>query len=140
MKRRRLTLADKVKILSRQASCGICGGVFRVGDRIEYDHIVALGIGGSDDILNMHAVHEQPCHANKTHGPSTKSHGRGTDTTEAARVKRISRGTEEFRSRLLAKGTDSYVKPKGKIQSRGFSKKKDGQVSKERVSNKRAYR
>lgn len=131
MKRRHITLSDKVAILTRQARCGICGGIFLDFDKIQYDHIVALGIGGADDVSNLHAVHEQPCHANKTHGPSTKSHGRGTDTTEAARVKRISKDVEAFRSRLLAKGTDEYVRPTGKIRNAGFRKRGKDEKSKE---------
>ncbi|MCX0385635.1 HNH endonuclease [Clostridium perfringens] len=61
IKSRNLTLSpNKIKDLIKEQNyiCPICEGHLFIGDITNNDHIVALAIGGNDDIDNIQVVHE----------------------------------------------------------------------------------
>jgi len=66
--------------------CWRCGLPFEDGEKIEYDHKVALCRGGSDEDENIGPMHVL-CHKLKTNG--TKALRLGADKFEAAKTKRI---------------------------------------------------
>lgn len=56
----------KDRIRERQGNCcALTGKEFRPGDRIEYDHVVPLWLGGSNTEGNLQAVLHEP-HKRKT--------------------------------------------------------------------------
>lgn len=113
MTRKRLTKAQKAAILDRQHhTCPACEKPLT--GAVEYDHVIALALGGADDPEQINAVHAH-CHKLKTK----------QDVSNIARAKRRERFMKEGRHR----------KRKGRpMQSRGFSKtfkrKLDGRVVK----------
>lgn len=65
MKRKRISVADKVAIFIRHKECcHICGGSV-VGKAWEVEHIIPLALGGADDESNWAPAHKA-CHAPKT--------------------------------------------------------------------------
>jgi 5-methylcytosine-specific restriction endonuclease McrA len=67
MKRRHLTKSDKAAILAKsEGRCACCGGEFTKDDPVEFDHIIALELGGEDTNENTRAIHEKACHRPKT--------------------------------------------------------------------------
>lgn len=65
-KRKRLTKAEKGKILKRQKDCcNICKAKFGPRSVIQWDHKKALALGGSDTPRNIQALCPN-CHAKKT--------------------------------------------------------------------------
>lgn len=119
-KRRKLSLSDKVAILTRQALCGLCGKPLGAGP-VDWHHPNALAVSGDDSVENRMACHEV-CHDDVTLGPATKTSSRDSQVGTIAHVKRAGKKEAAFRSRVLAKGTGAAAveKPKRKIQSRGF--------------------
>ena len=125
MSRKRLTLADKVVILARQAICPLCKNPLgEFGRPIEYDHGWALSRGGRDEAVNIRAVHKD-CHAVKTRGSGATT--RGSDIGEAAKTKRLAKKEAVHRT-VLEFGDEryplSFAKPKRRIPSRPFQKAK----------------
>ncbi|MDE2096530.1 MAG: hypothetical protein KGL39_04730 [Patescibacteria group bacterium] len=92
--------------------CPICGEPILPGQTIQFDHGAAVGRGGTNEVRDIRPVHyDQPpfdCHQRKTWGGSAKATTLGTDTHEAAKLKRIL--------------GETCTRPKKKIQSRGFGK------------------
>jgi hypothetical protein len=129
-KRRKLTKGQREDILVRQRwLCEICRQPIARSDKIEWDHVQPLALGGTDELANICAVHS-PCHKLKTHGAkrdryelSHADHRLGSDFFRIAKVKRI--------KRKLAK---DWRPNRRKIKSRGFDKtlrrKMDGTVEK----------
>lgn len=120
--RRRLTLADKVAILTRQAVCPMCGEP--LGDRpTEWEHEIALSRGGADTNENMRAVHKQPCHKQKTFGNGATT--RGSDIGEPAHERHVTATNIAFQARLLTKAAGDTPAPvrKSRIPSRPFPKR-----------------
>lgn len=120
VKRRKLSLSDKVAILTRQALCGLCGKPLGTGP-IEWHHQTALAISGDDDNANIVGCHKD-CHSELTFGPATKTSNRDSQVGMIAHVKRAGKKEAAFRARLLTKGSDDTPaeKPRREIQSRGF--------------------
>lgn len=120
VKRRKLSLSDKVAILLRQAICPLCLQPLGSGP-IRWDHPNALWVSGDDSNENRWATH-LACDKVKTYGAPTKTSSRDSDIGTIAHVKRAGKKEAAFRSRVLAKGTGAAAveKPKRKIQSRGF--------------------
>lgn len=100
--RRRLSVTDKLLIMVRQSICPLCGDRLGSLSNVDFDHEQALALGGADTNENIRAVHRQ-CHRVKTSG--TKATTAGSDVQVIAKGKRLSRDTEEFRRRILAKDT-----------------------------------
>lgn len=72
------------------ANCALCGKPMTGSVAIEFDHVIALGIGGDDDPDNIVAVHK-PCHRKKT----------DTDITRIAKCKRQAGKTGQRARRML---------------------------------------
>ena len=82
--RKTITLATKVAVLQSQALCPKCGQ--RLGDDIEWNHVLEHALEGSDGPENIEAVHRD-CHAEITNGkPATTA---GSSKANVAKVKRI---------------------------------------------------
>lgn len=70
--RRRWSAAVKRSILERQDYiCALCSKPLTGAVAVEYDHEIALGIGGADDPDNIVATHAH-CHKAKTAGDKKK--------------------------------------------------------------------
>ena len=98
MKRKHLTTLQRAKLfLQHDGKCHLCGNkIDGVHEAWEVEHVIALVIGGADDVSNMAPAHKV-CHRRKT----------DADVTAGAKVKRIQA------RHIGAKG-------EGKIKSRGF--------------------
>lgn len=85
-KRKSMHAARKARILeAHDGKCYRCGEAFDDGEKIEYDHKLALARGGTDDDENLGPCHVH-CHALKTFGGNSKL---GADIFEIAKTKRI---------------------------------------------------
>lgn len=100
MHRKRLSLAEKLQIMARQARCPICQEKLGPLQDVEFDHEHALALGGADAIDNIRAVHKA-CHGLKTVGPPATS--AGSDVHLIAKEKRLTLAQVEFRRRMLMK-------------------------------------
>lgn len=116
--RRRLSVTDKLSIMVRQSACPLCGERLGSLDGVDFDHFQALALGGEDTNENMRAVHRQ-CHRVKTSG--TRATTAGSDVQVIAKGKRLSRDTEEFRRRILAKGCGEEPKTRSRWPRRKFN-------------------
>lgn len=112
--RKAITLATKVAVLLSQARCARCGEV--LGNDVEWNHVLAHALGGSDGPENIEAVHKA-CHAVISDG--TKATTAGSTKQIVAKSKRI------LRKRAEAAG-ESKRKARAKIPSRGFPKPPEG--------------
>jgi hypothetical protein len=108
--RRRLTLTEKLEIMTRQARCPVCGEKLGRLEDLQFDHEIALGRDGEDTIENLRAIHTEPCHREKTSGGRATT--RGSDIQEIARDRRLGEKEQEFRTRLLAKSGRGEPPPK----------------------------
>ena len=111
--RKPLTPTQRLKLFeAHKGLCGLCGAAIRAGESWIDEHIIPLGLGGSNDLTNRAPVHVA-CAANKTHG-------KNGDAAKIAKAKRV-------KMRHLG-----ISKSKVKIQSRGFSKapREEKQVTK----------
>lgn len=109
--RRRLSVTDKLAVMVRQSVCPLCGERLGALDDVDFDHFQALALGGADTTENLRAVHRQ-CHRTKTSG--TKATTAGSDVQMIAKGKRLAREAEEFRRRILAKGSGSEPEKRSK--------------------------
>lgn len=122
--RRSVSLTTKLAVMVRQAVCPKCGERLGALKDVEFDHSTPLAIGGADDESNLVALHVE-CHAVKTTGtPATTA---GSDIHLIAKGKRLTKDQEETRRRLLAKSgqAEASERPKGKIPSRPFPKRRE---------------
>lgn len=104
--RRKLTTLDKLKIMVRQAVCPSCGERLGVLTDCEFDHEHQLAMGGSDTLENLFAKHVD-CHKVKTK----------KDAKARAKTRRLTKDTEEFKRRLLAKD-EGEQRPQSKWPTR----------------------
>jgi 5-methylcytosine-specific restriction enzyme A len=115
--RRAMTPARKARIWSAwDGKCWFCRmPVAQDGPSVEYDHIPALWMKGSDADDDIGPIHADPCHRLKT----------AADAAKRAKVKRIWKKSDPDR-----------IKSGRRIQSAGFrkdlSRKMDGTVEKRR--------
>lgn len=148
-RRKAIPVAVKLAVMARQRGCSTDGVPFTVEDamtgNIQFDHNLALDYRpfdtGAGDFIppqndpasifaTRKAQHLQKTTGRKegaTHTVTT----RGSDVGEAARIRSIAAGHEEFRRRVLAKPCGHKRKPTGKIkgrsswpQGRGFQQRK----------------
>lgn len=61
-----MTSSQKEKILRENPGCYQCGIGFKEGDEIEYDHVLPLALGGTNELSNFRPMHAMPCHLDKT--------------------------------------------------------------------------
>lgn len=67
LKRRGLTASEKHRVITRQHNkCTACGDPLGNGVKTEFDHVLALALGGSNDLSNFEAIHQRPCHQART--------------------------------------------------------------------------
>jgi len=100
-RRRRLTKAQKLGILNREGGvCWWCGQGFIEDPVMQFDHRIALELGGPDSFENLFPLHVM-CHREKT----------TIDIKAIARAKRIAAREAGFKRR------------KKKIPSRAFPKR-----------------
>lgn len=111
-KRKALTPTQRLKLFeAHKGLCGICGAQIRAGESWIDEHIIPLGLGGSNDTENRAPAHVQ-CAQSKTHG----SQGDVARIAKAKRQKMKSLGIE---------------RKKVKIQSRGFeTSRKEPRIAK----------
>ena len=81
----------------------MCGGLIKVGEAWEVEHIRPLSMGGDNEPENLAPAHVK-CHAVKT-------------ASEA--------GPRAKADRLRAKHTGTWPKPKRPLRSRGFDSKRN---------------
>lgn len=88
MTRRRLSVQQREEIIHDQDGlCALCGKFMSGSVPVEFDHALALGLGGDDDVENIVAVHK-PCHRKKTTedvGRMAKADRQGGKTGQRAR-------------------------------------------------------
>lgn len=103
VKRRRLTLRDKLEIVILQSRCPICRKPLGDLNDLEWDHVNPLALGGEDAPSNIQAVHKD-CHKLKTFGPG----GEKRITTKGGDIHKIRKldaqrdRHEEFRNLILS--------------------------------------
>ena len=116
MKRRRWSIDDKMLVQERQGYlCALCGLDFS-GFPIEYDHALALSLGGTDTLDNLRAVHAK-CHDKKTNGPGGEKRVTSAGSDAHARAKH---------RRLTGKNKPKVKRdwPSRPLESRGFEKRR----------------
>jgi 5-methylcytosine-specific restriction endonuclease McrA len=99
-KRKHLSKKMKLEILIKTPKCSHCGERLNNLQDIEWDHIIPLALGGSQELHNWEPVHVN-CHKQKT-------------KTDVSRIRKS--------KRIAAKRTGT-CKQKKKIPSRPFQKK-----------------
>lgn len=100
-KRKGLTRKKKAEILAADPICPICEQEIACLSDAEFDHTIPLELGGKHELSNIRALHVN-CHRIKT----------DADAKSIAKARRI------------RKRRTGQSKPKRKIKSRGFAKKK----------------
>lgn len=130
----RKAIPDGVKlrvVLRQDALCSACGERLGEPEGVQMDHVPALQLRGWDPVARdtipaandpgaLFAKHKD-CHAQKTTGRKGESdknriHG---DVAEIARLRRLARSHDEYRSRLLSKGeANDNEEPEPKKKSR----------------------
>lgn len=124
-KRRAVPLAAQLETAKRQLAELMRAKGFEV-ERLELDHDPALGRRRVDPATGQHIPHQHdPAflvwrpkaeHDRKTFGtPATTL---GSDMHEIAKTRRLERGEEEYRTRLLAKDRGEPRQRRGTIPSR----------------------
>lgn len=133
-------------VIRQQGRCSACGEPLQNVATTQFDHVPALQLrlwdAAEQDTFppanskdHIEAKHKD-CHLAKTAGlPSKAASKRGTDITEIARLRRLTRKQEEFRQRLLSKADETIEAPqqrqKYRWPKRPFSKgAKDGPTRK----------
>lgn len=102
-KRKPLTPTQRLKLFeAHKGLCGLCGAPIKAGEQWIDEHIIPLGLGGSNDTENRAPVHVQCA--------NSKTHGKDGDAAKIAKAKRV-------KIRHLG-----ISRSKQKIQSRGFCK------------------
>lgn len=124
VKRRSLSLKDKLEVMVKQAICPACGERLGDLDGLDWDHIHPLALGGSDNDNGNFQVLHRSCHRKKTSG--TKATSAGSDIHEIAKTKRLTKDHNEFVSKLLSRECGEKREKSNKIRSRGFEKRKKG--------------
>lgn len=123
--RRRLSVTDKLRIVTAQARCPLCGEKLGALDGCHFDHAHALALGGPDSVGNLVAVHKD-CHDRKTFGRKPGAERTvttaGSDVGNIAKARRLTKKQEEARRRMLARGEGEW--PKSKWPKRSFPKRR----------------
>jgi hypothetical protein len=119
--RKHWSVADKLNVLVRQATCPLCGK--KIGRLVDcdFDHETALVLGGGDSIDNLRAVHRD-CHKVKTFGNGATT--AGGDIHAMAHGRRLTEKQETLRKVMLAKEPGKPRAKTGKIPSRPFPKRR----------------
>ena len=112
-KRKPLTPTQRLRLFeAHKGLCGICGAQIRAGEQWIDEHIIPLGLGGSNDLTNRAPAHVQCAHS--------KTHGSQGDVAKIAKAKR---------QKMKHLGIE---RKKIKIQSRGFeTSRKEPRIAKQ---------
>lgn len=98
MPRRRMTPARRARIFASHGGvCGICDRP--IEGAYEIDHVVALGLGGSDEDGNLRPVHPE-CHRAKTYG-NLRTRGDAREIAKAKRLEAKRQGVQRIPSRPI---------------------------------------
>ncbi len=100
LSRRRLTLADQVTILARQAKCPKCGQPLGNVKGIDWHHPNELAISKDDSVENRSGMHKD-CHAVVTNG--TKATSAGSSKHKVAKVRRLVKKGVRHGQKMAAK-------------------------------------
>jgi HNH endonuclease len=123
MKRKAIT--ERMKIMAVLARfnlpCWLCHNRIGPFDKVEWDHMVPLGLGGEHYFRNLAPVHKT-CHDKKTRG--TKATTAGSDIGKISKERRIIRECKF----VVKKRKPGARKPKSswpsrKMQSKPFQKR-----------------
>jgi len=111
-KRKPLTPTQRLKLFEvHKGICALCGMKIKAGEPFIDEHIIPLGLGGTNDLSNRAPVHVQCAHS--------KTHGSQGDVAKIAKAKR---------QKMKHLGIEA---PKQKIHSRGFpSSRKTARIQK----------
>ena len=123
----------KLEAACRLARCPDCGERLGSMANVQADHdppiqqrlwnpITEDTIPAANDPDHIVLRHVD-CHAVKTNGPRTKARAQG-DKTEIARTTRLTEDQQAFRTKMITGVKPAPAKPKQRIQSRGFQRRK----------------
>lgn len=122
--RKRLTVTQKLEIMTRQARCPLCQE--RLGELkcLDWDHSTPLALGGADTPENIQAVH-RICHRQKTSGRGGEKRAAVADGDQhkIGKTRRLTAAQAEFQAMILAKEPGKPRARKSRMHSRSFSKK-----------------
>lgn len=110
-KRKPLTPTQRLKLFEQHKGlCGLCGAQIRAGDGWIDEHIIPLGLGGSNDLANRAPVHVT-CANSKTHG----SDGDVAKIAKAKRQKMKHFGIERQKIKIQSRGFPKFEKERAEI-------------------------
>lgn len=110
-KRKALTPTQRLRLFeAHKGLCGICGAQIRAGEPWIDEHIIPLGLGGSNDTENRAPAHVQ-CAQSKTHG----SQGDVSRIAKAKRQKMKSLGISRSKPKIMSPGFPKFEKERPKI-------------------------
>jgi len=122
--RRKLTVTQKLEIMTRQARCPRCHE--RLGELkgLDWDHSTPLALGGADTPENIQALHRS-CHRQKTSGRGGEKRATVADGDQhkIGKTRRLTAAQAEFQAMILAKEPGKPRASKSRMRSRSFSKK-----------------
>ena len=101
--RKQTTDKRKIEVLCRQATCPLCGEILGRAEDVQFDHIIPLALGGSNEYFNLQAVHAK-CHKIKT------------ETEDVPRIAKAKRqeaahlGTKKRKGRPIPGSKDSGIR------------------------------
>ena len=107
-KRKPLTPTQRLKLFEQHKGlCGICGAQIKAGEGWIDEHIIPLGLGGSNDMTNRAPVHAV-CAAGKTFGKD----GDVAKIAKAKRVKMRHLGISKSKKKIMSPGFPKFEKDK----------------------------
>jgi 5-methylcytosine-specific restriction endonuclease McrA len=122
--RRRLTVTQKLEIMTRQARCPRCHE--RLGELkgLDWDHSTPLALGGADTPENIQALHRS-CHRQKTSGAGGERRATVADGDQhkIGKARRLTAAQAEFQAKILAKKPGKPRTTKSRIPSRPFRRR-----------------
>ena len=135
--RKAIPVSVKLKsVLRSDNKCPTCGERLGEIEGLEFDHVPALGLRSWNPETNDteppandpgHIIPKHiDCHAQKTTGRKgeSKISKVGGDTSEIAKLRRLSRKEEDFRKRMLAKADDESPVTEAKKHKTAWPKRK----------------
>jgi hypothetical protein len=109
-RRRYLSPGDKARVRERQDDkCAECGEP--LSGKIEFDHVIELCMGGTNDLENFEALHAKPCHQGRTSRTATRRAKADRQSGRTGQWKRRQEGkTQGFKTWLSMSGERRHKK------------------------------